>query len=103
MSGYDRYWMGRSAWSDVIHHSRSLARIVWFHVQPRIKGIANGTGVDVPPPSDEEISIVMAEKRMALDLIEGYVVALKHHLRDENGIYYEDLYDLVRPLHDVSL
>jgi len=34
-----------------------------------------------------------------LDLIEGFVVALKHHLRGELGIYYEDLYHLIRPLH----
>lgn len=40
---------------------------------------------------------------MALDLIEGFAVALKHHIRGEVGIYYDDLYDLVRPLHDVSL
>jgi len=37
---------------------------------------------------------------MALDLIEAFSVALKHHLRGEKGIYYEDLYSLVKPLHE---
>jgi hypothetical protein len=34
-------------------------------------------------------------------MVDRFAVALKHHLRGELGIYYEDLYDLVRPLHDV--
>ncbi|KAJ7164226.1 Bestrophin, RFP-TM, chloride channel-domain-containing protein [Mycena filopes] len=37
---------------------------------------------------------------MALDLVVGFAVALKHHIRGELGIYYDDLYHLVRPLHD---
>ena len=73
--------------------------------------------------SKEEMLKVMNEKRMALDLVQGFVVALKHHLRGdffhsiglcnvppecrfldvigETGVYYEDLYHLVRPLYDV--
>ncbi|KAJ3933523.1 MAG: hypothetical protein NXY57DRAFT_12972 [Lentinula lateritia] len=46
----------------------------------------------------QELPEVMAEKKMALDLGEGFSVALKHHFRGEPGLYYEDLYDLVCPL-----
>ncbi|KAJ7839936.1 Bestrophin, RFP-TM, chloride channel-domain-containing protein [Mycena olivaceomarginata] len=74
MSGYDRYWMGRTAWTDVIRNARTMARLIWYH----------------------EMGKVMAEKRMALDLVEATT------LRGELGIYYEDLYDLVRPLHDFT-
>ena len=35
-----------------------------------------------------------------INLIEGFAVAVKHHLRGETGIYYDDLYYLLRPLHD---
>jgi predicted membrane chloride channel (bestrophin family) len=99
-SGYDRYWMGRTYWSDVIRNARGMGRVIWFHVPPRVsprtpEEIAEGK----TQRSKEEMFKVMAEKRMALDLIEGFVVALKHHLRGELGIYYEDLYHLVRPLH----
>ncbi|KAF7331535.1 hypothetical protein MKEN_00032500 [Mycena kentingensis (nom. inval.)] len=92
-SGYDRYWMGRSAWSDVIRNSRTVSRLIWFHVPPRLSPGALQR-------SPQEHAKVMAEKRMALDLVEAYAVALKHHLRGEVGIYFEDLYDLIRPLHD---
>ncbi|KAJ7098967.1 Bestrophin, RFP-TM, chloride channel-domain-containing protein [Mycena epipterygia] len=95
MSGYDRYWMGRTAWADVIRNARTMGRLIWYHVPPRL---SPGAGVRSP----QELGKVMAEKRMALDLVEAFAVALKHHLRGEVGIYFQDLYHLVRPLHDVG-
>ncbi|KAJ7032597.1 UPF0187-domain-containing protein [Mycena alexandri] len=95
MSGYDRYWMGRTAWTDVIRNARTMGRLIWYHVPLRLT-----PGPDARTP--HELGKVMAEKRMALDLVEAFAVALKHHLRGEVGIYYEDLYDLVRPLHDFT-
>ncbi|EEB99500.1 hypothetical protein MPER_00811, partial [Moniliophthora perniciosa FA553] len=32
-----------------------------------------------------------------------FAVAVKHHIRGEAGIYFDDLYDLVKPLHPESL
>ncbi|KAI5118413.1 hypothetical protein M0805_002865 [Coniferiporia weirii] len=92
-SGYDRYWMGRCCWSDLIKNSRTMSRLIWIHVP-----LLTQKG----PSSNEAIIVrkIMREKRLALDLIEGFVVATKHHLRGEMGIYYEDLYPLVKPLHD---
>ncbi|KAJ7921179.1 UPF0187-domain-containing protein [Mycena leptocephala] len=95
MSGYDRYWMGRTAWADVVRNARTMGRLIWYHVPLRLTPGANANR------NPQELGKVMAEKRMALDLVEAFAVALKHHLRGELGIYYEDLYDLVRPLHDV--
>lgn len=62
---------------------------------------ARGERVQMRPR--KEVGVVMREKRMALDLVDGFVVALKHHLRSELGIYYEDLYDLVKPFHEVCV
>ncbi|KAJ7265629.1 hypothetical protein C8J57DRAFT_1470073 [Mycena rebaudengoi] len=36
-------------------------------------------------------------EKMALDLVEGSICC---GFRNEQGIYYEDLYDLIKPLHD---
>ncbi|PPQ93138.1 hypothetical protein CVT25_003519 [Psilocybe cyanescens] len=99
-SGYDRYWTGRTCWSDVIRTSRTLGRLIWFHVPPRLspktpQEIQSGR----LERTEQELNKVMAEKRMALDLVEGFAVSLKHHIRSELGIYYEDLYHLVRPMH----
>ncbi|KIY71134.1 UPF0187-domain-containing protein [Cylindrobasidium torrendii FP15055 ss-10] len=100
-SGYDRYWTGRTYWSDVMKNTRAIGRLIWFHVPPVVSSrtpeeVASGQ----LNRSKEEMVKVMAEKRMALDLVKGFAVALKHHLRGEDGIYYEDLYHLIRPLHN---
>lgn len=101
LSGYERYWMGRSVWSDIIRNCRTAGRMIWFHVPARLSPkTAHEVEIGHVERSSEELLKAMAEKRMALDLVLGYAVALKHHLRGETGIYYEDLYDLVRPLHD---
>ncbi|TFK50809.1 UPF0187-domain-containing protein [Heliocybe sulcata] len=99
-SGYDRYWMGRSYWSDAIRNIRTLSRFIWFHVPPRLTAkTQEETDSGVMKRSEEEMRRVMGEKRLALELLQGIAVAMKHHLRGEMGIYYEDLYHLVRPLH----
>jgi predicted membrane chloride channel (bestrophin family) len=101
MSGYDRYWQGRSAWTNVIQESRTLGRLIWYHVPTRLTPrTADEISTGVMNRTSTELMKVMAEKRMALDLILGFAVAMKHHLRGELGIYYEDLYHLVRPLHE---
>ncbi|KLO18968.1 UPF0187-domain-containing protein [Schizopora paradoxa] len=92
-SGYDRYWMGRVIWSDLAKTSRTMGRLIWFHVP--LKSSPNEE-----PKEEREIGRLMREKRLALDLIEGFVVATKHHLRGEMGYYHEDLYHLLRPLHN---
>jgi len=62
-SSYDRYWAGRCAWSDLIKLSRTLSRLIWFHVP-------------LKAPQEESVrenydELVMREKVVALDLIEG--------------------------------
>jgi len=64
--------MGRTSWSDVVRNARGISRIIWFHVPSRVsprtpEEIAEG----VSKRSPEEMLKVMAEKRMALDLVEG--------------------------------
>ncbi|KAF8878943.1 Bestrophin, RFP-TM, chloride channel-domain-containing protein [Infundibulicybe gibba] len=90
-SGYDRYWMGRTCWSDVIRNARTTARLIWFHKAAQ----------QTSQQEWEEAEEVM-EKLAALDLVEAFAVSLKHHIRGELGIHYEDLYPLVAPLHSDS-
>ncbi|KAL0062800.1 hypothetical protein AAF712_010338 [Marasmius tenuissimus] len=81
-----------------------MARLIWYHVPPcRTPRTPEEQATGKLKRPKEELARVMAEKRSGLDLIEGFAVAVKHHLRGEAGIYYEDLYDLVKPLHPESL
>ncbi|CAE6437190.1 unnamed protein product, partial [Rhizoctonia solani] len=91
-SGYDRYWQGRTFWSDIIKNARTMGRLIWFHVPNSVsKSPSDLSAADRASESEQVIS----EKRMALRLVQGFAVAVKHHLRREMGIYYEDLYYLV--------
>ena len=67
---YDRYWMGRTAWSEVTRNTRTLSRLIWFHIPLRLTPKASPTEEERPM---QEIHQVMKEKRRAIDVLEGYV------------------------------
>ncbi|KAG6848360.1 hypothetical protein H0H93_000869 [Arthromyces matolae] len=80
-----------------------MGRLIWFHVPLRItpktsRELETGRS----ERTEAEMLKVMNDKRMALDLVDGFCVALKHHIRGEMGMSYKDLYHLIRPLHAVS-
>ncbi|KAF5368919.1 hypothetical protein D9758_002933 [Tetrapyrgos nigripes] len=98
-SGYDRYFMGRTSWGDIIKNARILGTLIWYHVPPCLTPrTAEERTLGTWKRPKEELRKVMREKKVALKLIEGFAVATKHHIRGEPGIYYADLYDLVLPL-----
>ncbi|KAJ3863304.1 Bestrophin, RFP-TM, chloride channel-domain-containing protein [Lentinula novae-zelandiae] len=84
-SSFERYNEGRRLWSQIVLASRTFARTVWFHIPELLKARA------------------MIEKKTVINLIEAFGVAVKHYLRGEDGIYYEDLYYLVKFLPSYAL
>lgn len=65
--------MGRTYWSDIIRNSRTLGRLVWFHVPARISPkTLEETQSGRVERSPQELNKVMSEKRIALDMIHGY-------------------------------
>jgi putative membrane protein len=88
-----RYWEGRKLWSTIALVSRSLAQIIWLHIPNDRKPSAGS------PPISEEVETshlkAVIEKRSMVNLIQAFSVSLKHLLRGEPGIYYEDLYPLI--------
>ena len=70
---YSHYWLGRTCWSDMMRNARGMSRVIWFHVPPRLSPFtAEEIAQGMSQRSQDEMLKVMAEKRMALDLIEGY-------------------------------
>ncbi|EGG00840.1 uncharacterized protein MELLADRAFT_79152 [Melampsora larici-populina 98AG31] len=88
-SAYERYNDGRKQWSSIILGGRSLARLIWLHVPDAPRPY---DPKDLPTEEERLRSII--EKKTIINLIEGFAVSLKHYLRGEHGIYYEDLYHL---------
>jgi putative membrane protein len=76
---YDRYWTGRTAWPDVIRTSRTLSRLIWFHVPLRLVPETKDVKKDEDDKkaqaesnkTAENAKRVMIEKRMTLDLVEA--------------------------------
>ncbi|KAH9006463.1 UPF0187-domain-containing protein [Lactarius hatsudake] len=83
-SSFERYNEGRKYWSQIIFASRTLARLIWFHV-----------------PGEE--SARARRKKTVLNLIDAFGVAVKHYLRAEEGIHYEDLYHTTKFLPTYAL
>ncbi|KAG6918810.1 hypothetical protein DXG01_011562 [Tephrocybe rancida] len=94
-SSFERYNEGRRLWSQVILASRTFARTAWFHV-PDQPATAKAT-------KDEMAARSLVERKSAINLLEAYAVSLKHYLRGEDGIYYQDLYYLVKFLPAYAL
>ena len=58
---------------------------------------------DDPSTPEQMKSRVLIEKKTVINLIEAFGVAVKHYLRGEEGVYYVDLYHLVKFLPSYAL
>jgi len=82
-SAYERYQDGRKMWTNIVTSSRNFAQQVWIHV-PVERKTGNATVLQN-----------VIEKKTMVNLVLAFAVSVKHFLRDEPGVYYEDLYPLI--------
>lgn len=107
------YNEGRTCWSNIILASRTFARTVWyqvsgklsfiFNIRSRFKHISSDVLPDPNMSQEEQKARCIIEKKTAINLVEAFAVSLKHYLRGEDGIYYADLYHLVKFLPAYAL
>ncbi|KZV80111.1 UPF0187-domain-containing protein, partial [Exidia glandulosa HHB12029] len=95
-SSFERYNEGRRLWSTITYSTRCFARGVWFHVP------------DFPAPEPDRTeeqtrARTLVEKKTVVNLLLAFSVAVKHYLRGEDGIYFDDLYHLVKFLPSYAL
>jgi putative membrane protein len=117
-SSFERYNEGRRLWSQIVLGSRVFARTIWFHVPgtscPKpLKWSSPETPlsnyIDNTMPNagglseDERRARTLVEKKTIINLLEAYAVSVKHYLRGEDGIFYADLYPLVKFLPPYAL
>jgi len=88
-SAYDRYWEGRKLWTGISLSSRNLANLIWIHV-PTDRSAKSPT----PLPKDAKLKVII-EKSSMINLVQAFSVSVKHYLRGEPGVYYQDLYPLI--------
>ncbi|KAJ3344917.1 hypothetical protein HDU91_007516 [Kappamyces sp. JEL0680] len=82
-TAYDRYWAARTLFGTLNTHIRNLSRFFFI----------------LPPSKTAKIH---DNKYASTNLLLAFAVAVKHHLRDETGPYYEDLYPLLMHIPDFA-
>ncbi|KAJ7056306.1 UPF0187-domain-containing protein [Mycena amicta] len=85
-SAYERYQEGRKMWTNIAISSRNIGQILWIHVP-----------FERTDKSGKKMTTVesVIEKKSMINLVQGFSVAVKHFLREEPGVYYQDLYPLI--------
>jgi len=90
--------------------NRTFAHTVWFHnyaVSLKLtlswSAVLSATNPEGSEDMNENKAQVLIKKKTAINLLEAFAVATKHYLRGEPGIYYVDLYHLVKFLPAYAL
>lgn len=86
-SAYERYQDGRKLWTTIQVTTRNLAQLIWIHIPDNRS--------DMPKFKDRTVLQNVIEKKSMVNLVQAFPVSLKHFLRGENGVYYQDLYPLI--------
>ncbi|KAL0958211.1 hypothetical protein HGRIS_000372 [Hohenbuehelia grisea] len=83
-SAYERYQDGRKMWTNITISSRNLAQLIWIHVPS-----------ERPQHTSRTMLENVIEKKTMVNLVQAFSVAVKHYLRGEAGVYFQDLYPLI--------
>lgn len=98
-SSYDRWWEGRKSFASMTSNIRNLSRQVWVNVAP------------LPPDQDVAIKgkaptvpLTRAQlhkrKEETLKLCLSFAFAVKHYLRGEDGVHWEDYSGVLPSIFD---
>lgn len=96
-TSYDRYWEGRKSFSSLTSTIRSLSRQLWVNtaLPPTDDQPAHAKGKT--PVSDVTAPQLRRRKIEALRLCLSFVFAVKHYLRGEDGVNWEDFHGVLPP------
>ncbi|KAH7106006.1 UPF0187-domain-containing protein [Auriculariales sp. MPI-PUGE-AT-0066] len=90
-TAYERYSEGRKLWTSIQLISRNLAILIWVHV-PTERPLK--AGQEENPNRNRKLEAII-EKKSMVNLVQAFSVSVKHLLRGEPGVYWEDLYPLI--------
>ncbi|KAI0350112.1 UPF0187-domain-containing protein [Trametes cingulata] len=86
-TSYDRYYEGRKDFGTMVSHIRNLTRLIWVNVStPPADDVAKGKS----PAANLSPSQLRRRKVDAIKLCLCFAYAVKHYLRGEDGLDWED-------------
>ncbi|KAI0702319.1 Bestrophin, RFP-TM, chloride channel-domain-containing protein [Cytidiella melzeri] len=88
-TSYDRYWEGRKDFQSMISQVRNLSRLIWINVAVPPADDPKSKAATSPAPtlSAKELR---RKKVDAMKLCVCYAFTVKHYLRGEDGLEWED-------------
>ncbi|KAJ6513874.1 Bestrophin, RFP-TM, chloride channel-domain-containing protein [Mycena vitilis] len=89
-TSYDRYWEGRKCFGTMTSNVRNLTRLVWIQVALPPTDDQPGHAVGKTPVTDLTESQLRRRKVELLHLCLSFVFAVKHYLRGEDGMHWDD-------------
>ncbi|KAJ7343674.1 Bestrophin, RFP-TM, chloride channel-domain-containing protein [Mycena albidolilacea] len=89
-TSYDRYWEGRKCFGSLTSNVRNLSRLVWIQVALPPTDDQPGHAKGKTPVSDMTEQQLTRKKIEILRLCLSFVFAVKHYLRGEDGMNWED-------------
>ncbi|KAJ7632436.1 Bestrophin, RFP-TM, chloride channel-domain-containing protein [Roridomyces roridus] len=89
-TSYDRYWEGRKCFSTMISNVRNLSRLVWIQAAIPPTDAQPAFAKGKTPTSDVTEHQLRRKKVEILRLCLSFVFAVKHYLRGEDGLHWED-------------
>jgi len=94
-TSYDRYWEGRKAFAVMISNSRNLSRQFWINVAPppTTDQLPHVNGKS--PKSKITHADIRRRKVEAVRLTLAFAMAIKHYLREEDGLCWDDFDGLI--------
>jgi ion channel-forming bestrophin family protein len=94
-TSYDRYWEGRNSFAALTSNIRNLSRQIWVNVAlpPADSPPAHSRGKT--PTSELMPSHLRKKKIEALRLCLSFAFSVKHYLRGEDGVNWEDYHGVL--------
>jgi len=96
-TSYDRYYEGRKSFGSVMSGVRNLSRLVWIGVAlpPAESSIPGNLQAKVQFTPATTAGQLRKEKQDVIKLCLGYGFAVKHYLRGEDGLDWDDYHDVL--------
>jgi len=95
-TSYDRYWEGRKSFATLTSNIRNLTRQIWVSVAlPPNEDAPLSNAKGIKPKSDITANQLRRRKIEALKLCLSFAFAVKHYLRGEDGVHYDDFHGVL--------
>ncbi|KIM80848.1 hypothetical protein PILCRDRAFT_9275 [Piloderma croceum F 1598] len=89
-TSYDRYWEGRKAFGSLTANVRNISRMIWINVALPPEGAPPPGIKGKTPLSDVTPQQLRHRKAEAIHLSLAFAFAVKHYLREEDGLNHDD-------------